>query len=316
MSQNKWKEFILKSGIPLEFEVKQGLDKYWCVSSYDFTYLRKDEKDIINEFSYDLDAAYIKKWGNYFNLKIECKYRHDSTSWLFTPEKYWWIDELEHYSFLNPNDHFTKKNKFKRLNYPQIWPACWKWIEINSTWVNPKTIIQAVNQLNYSIAESILDWMSHQIEWLLWTSEIIFYDVPIIITTAKLFRLNEGISIKEIKSSDNIEDIAKEEDFLILNNSIWKELEQFNTNKLLQLTSMFSNKEIEEKLNTFNDDYDFVASTIAKNYAPKWILVMHYKDHESLKRLFKYLDEVANPTEITMKREEEKQNKIKEFWKT
>ena len=50
MAGNKWKDFLLKSGLPLEYEVKELLDKRKCISSFEYSYLRSDENKIINEF--------------------------------------------------------------------------------------------------------------------------------------------------------------------------------------------------------------------------------------------------------------------------
>jgi len=174
MTNNKWKDYLLKSGLPLEFEVKEFLNTKKCISSYEYSYLRHDENEIINEFSFDISSSYIQE-NHFFKLMIECKYRDSSTNWLFLPGVYGGPSELGKTSFLHPCDHFTSYEKFP-FKYPELPPIgkpCQKGIEITSDGQNPKTITQAVNQLSYAMAEMITDAMTHQVEELLSSSEFI-----------------------------------------------------------------------------------------------------------------------------------------------
>ncbi len=181
---NKWKDYLLKSGLPLEYEIVDFLESKGCISSFEHSYLRPDENLIENEFSFDIDSSYIKE-HHFFKLLIECKYRDSSTNWLFLPAEFGGPNELGNTSFLHPNDHFTQHIKFpfKHIELPPFAKPCLKGIELTSDGQNPKTITQAVNQLNYAMAEFIADDMVHQIDELLATSEIIFYNIPIIVTT-------------------------------------------------------------------------------------------------------------------------------------
>lgn len=311
----KWKDFLLKSSIPLEYEVKQLLDKYGCVSNYEFTYLRHDENEVVNEFSYDIDASYIKG-GHFFELMIECKYRDLSTNWIFIPDNYGGMEEIEHYSFINPNDHFTQKNKFLRLDYEPLAPLCGKGIEINSNGQNPKTITQAINQLSYAMAEKVVSGMEHQIEKLLTTSEIIFYNIPIIVTTANLYRLKDDVTIKEIKNSNDINSISTKEDCLILKTPTGKHLENYNLQEFLQFIGKYGQEELNKKLKSFNEDIGFVCSVIAKNYCPSTIAIIQFTEtNNGFKKLFEFLDEIVKPTEKTINRQIERQKRMEEMSK-
>lgn len=311
----KWKDFLLKSGVPLEYEVKQLLDKHGCISNYEFTYLRPDENEIINEFSYDINASYIYG-GHLFELMVECKYRDQSTNWIFTPENYQGIDEIEHYSFLNPNDHFTQKNKFSRLDYEPYGPLCGKGIEINSDAQNPKTISQAIHQLSYAMAEKVVSGMEHQIEELLSSSEVIFYAVPIIVTTANLYRLKNDITIQEIKTSNEISEISTKEDCLILKTPTGKHLENYNFQHFAQFIEKYGQERLNQKLKSFNKDINFVFSVIAQHYCPSCIAIIQFTESNiGFQKLFAFLDEVILPTEKTIKREKEKQRKMTELSK-
>ncbi|MBI5573834.1 MAG: hypothetical protein HY919_04695 [Elusimicrobia bacterium] len=113
--KDTWKEYLLKSSIPLEFEVKKFLDSKGCISDFEYSYLRTNENNASKEFSYDIDASYICD-EHFVELMIECKYRHQSTKWVFIPEKYVVLHEVYPNSFMHPNDHFCKKNKFLYSN--------------------------------------------------------------------------------------------------------------------------------------------------------------------------------------------------------
>ena len=70
MQNNKWKDYILKSGLPLEFEVKKTLDKLGFWSKSEFSYMRENENNLSTEFSYDIDSEmHIKE--HCFELLIE-----------------------------------------------------------------------------------------------------------------------------------------------------------------------------------------------------------------------------------------------------
>ncbi|PKP23042.1 MAG: hypothetical protein CVU05_01305 [Bacteroidetes bacterium HGW-Bacteroidetes-21] len=312
---SKWKDFLLKSSIPLEYEVMQLLSENGCVGNYEYTYLREDENEVINEFSYDIDASYIKG-GDFFDLMIECKYRDPSTNWIFIPENYGGINEIESYAFLNPIDHFTKEKKFLPLDYEPLGALCGKGIEITSGGQNPKTITQTISQLSYAMAEKIVSAMEHQIDELLATSEVIFYNVPIIVTTANLYRLNENVTMEEIKKASNIEDVGTKEDCIILNGNIGTDLEYFNLSKFSKFINSRGKDFLNEKLKSFNKDIGFVLSVIAKQYSPQAIAVIQYSEpNNGFKKLFDYLNEVHSPSEKTDLRMQEKQKRMEDISK-
>jgi len=202
---NTWKEHLLKSGIPLEFEVKKYLESKGCISNFEYTYLRNNESQHPTEFSYDIDSSYIK--GHHFvDLMIECKYRHESTKWVFLPEEYGGPDEIGFTDFMHKNSHFSTAKRVYD-NHPLAFaPLCSKGIELTSDGPNPKTITQAVTQLSYAMADRIVNGMHHQIDVVLGEhfGGTDFYNIPIVITTATLYRLNEESGVQSIKDASNM----------------------------------------------------------------------------------------------------------------
>jgi len=315
---NKWKEYLLKSGIPLEYEIKEFLDKKLCVSNFEYTYFRKDKSDVLTEFSYDIDSSYINP-PHFVDLMIECKYRHESTKWLFLPESYGGPNEIGFTSFMHPNDHFNEQGHFRFSNFPfQLAPLCSKGVEITSQGQNPKTITQAISQISYAMAEKVTDGIYHQVDEILSKNfnGTIFYNIPIIITTAELYRIKENSSIDLIKKSDNLEEIATKENCLVIKNNAGVDLENYNLSIYQKFINEFGREKLEKKLNTFNKDLDFVMSVIAKHYCPSCLVVIHYsKENNGLIDFFDYIDRVIKPDkeifEMIEKEAERMQERLK-----
>lgn len=268
----------------------------------EYSYLRLNQQNSTVEFSYDIDSSYINS-GHFIDLMIECKYRHESTKWLFLPEEYGGIHEIENISFFNPNDHFTDKSKFPfKSTIPKfpltLGPLCSKGIELTSEGQNPKTISQSVAQLSFAMGEKIFSGMEHQVDPILKKhfGDTIFCNIPIIVTTANLFRVNPSTSIEQIKEAENIEDISRQEDILVMRTSPSIELEQHTYSTILSSIESHGRKLFEEKLNSFNESLDFVISVIAKHYAPSCIVVLqHSKESQGFNKLFNFLEKVIKP---------------------
>ncbi|MES2829214.1 MAG: hypothetical protein V4687_13715 [Bacteroidota bacterium] len=308
-----WKEHLLKSGIPLEFEIKKYLTTKGCISNFEYTYLRNNESDLPTEFSYDIDSSYIK--GHHFvDLMIECKYRHESTKWVFLPEEYGSPDEIEFTSFMHKNSHFSTARQV-RYDHPIAFARlCSKGIELTSEGPNPKTITQAINQLSYAMAERIVNGMHHQLDVVLGEQfgGTNFYNIPIIITTAELYRIKEESDIETIKGAQNIEDISDKAPFLIIKNKPGIDLETYNNQIFQAFIDEYGKEKLEKHLFSFNKDVDFVMSVMAKEYCPRAIAVIHYsKEENGLEQFFTYIDRVFNPDEEIIALIKQKSDELK-----
>jgi hypothetical protein len=305
-----WKDHLLKSSLPLEYDVLKYLDQRGAIADFEYSYLKADESKTVKEFSYDVDASYILP-PHYVDLMIECKYRHQSTNWVFIPEEYGGPSEVYQNSFLHASDHFTKKLKFPYDgNFPlEFAPLCSKGIEIGTTGDNSKSIIQACTQLSYAFAEKMVDGMLNQADQLL-GGDIIFYHIPIIITTAKLFRLRSNVSIEVIEHSEVIDQVADEHDCLVLKHRTGLDLRNHSQNVFDRFKESYGGVKLQEKLNSYNNDLDFVFSLIASTYCPRSILVLHHTgNNTSLAKLFSYIESVFKPsTEVQDAVKEHKEN--------
>jgi len=112
MSKKSWKDHLLSSGLPLEHSVIRELKQHGFLSPREFQYERKNEHGVPTLFSVDVEATNIlaerKIW---LDLLIECKYRHDSTQWVFNPDEYDWRLGIEFYESFIALDALTKPRK-------------------------------------------------------------------------------------------------------------------------------------------------------------------------------------------------------------
>lgn len=290
-----WKDYLLRSGLPLENDIKRYLDSKGCVSNFEYSYLRKDENEQEKEFSYDIDAAYIKG-REFIELMVECKYRHETTKWIFTPQDYGGSDEIDPNSFMHPFDHFVPNTfPFKGLFPEQLAPLCSMGVEVTTSGDNEKTITQAVSQLCYAFAPKIVSAMEHQVDKLL-VEDYIFYHVPIIATTAELRRLRSDVDIDIIKSSSNIEDISDKYDCLILKHTTGTHLEKYNWAMFNDCLSGLGESKLTENLCSFTDDLRHLLSVVAAHYSPQSIVIVHYsKEENGFNSLFEYIDRLLDP---------------------
>lgn len=308
---NKWKDYFLKSGVPLEYEIKNLLDKYGCLTAFENSYLRKDKSNILTEFSYDINSTLVEE-SNFFELMIECKYRDPSTDWIFLPGQKINRKSLSFNSILHPNDHFTIENKFNFKTYemPFLAQNGSKGIEITNDGQNPKSITQAINQLSYGLSRNYLDAMISQLESNDGLEDMIYFHIPIIVTTANLYLLNENTSIDNIKESNNLEDIATKQKHLAINCETGKDLENYNKEIFNNLLKRFDKNYLKNRLESDFDDVETLISVLSKHSCPSSIYVIHHDSKSnSFEELFNLIREIIYPTQKTIRFMKDKSTK-------
>ena len=150
---------------------------------------------------------------------VECRYRHDGTKWVFTPREY---DPPFGEDFHDPFVTLDQCCLDRELNRDLLggfrtkYPLCGKGIELLPDDANPKTIEQAVRQLRHAVVAKSLDAIVHQVDGLLGTPTPLFVIVPIIVTTAELWRLRRGVTIEDVRQADEINAIADPCDLVVL----------------------------------------------------------------------------------------------------
>jgi DNA-binding transcriptional MerR regulator len=307
-----WKEALLASGLPLENDVQEYFRGKGCISHFEYSYLRPDELEIERQFSYDIDAAYILD-NQFVTLMAECKYRHPNTKWIFLPDSYDGPGELHPNDFMHPLDHFVGLRFPFRLNFPRhLAPACSKGVELAGDERNQKSITQALSQLAYAMAPKIADAIEHQVERLL-VYDHIFFHVPMVVTTAGLFRINAGVTIKEIKEAHSLDKVALQEEMLVLHYTPGIELKKYNLNVLNALRQRLGEPKLTKSMQTFTDSIDHLFSVLSDHYSPKaFVIISVSKGWQSFDQFFRYVYELLNPSEELLREIREQEGEIKE----
>jgi hypothetical protein len=295
---NKWKDALLKSGLPLEYEVATFLENNKnCLLKNDHSYLKEDESSTVKEFSYDLNASYIKMPYD-VELMIECKFRSPNTKWYFMPKQYGGMEEIHQNSFIHAIDHFHPKWSWKWEGYLpfELAPLCSKGIEIYDCGEhNNKSIEQAVMQLSYGFAEqiteTIIDHIDEKYGIRFWS---IF--IPIIITTAELFRFKTNLTLEAISKADDPMAIAEPHDILIINGNKNLSLYKHNMNVFHALMAE-QGELLVKNIKSFTDDIQHLFQVLAKYYCPAALVVIHHtQDNYALNKMFEYIDQFLFPT--------------------
>lgn len=288
-----WQQALLSSGLPLETDVLAYLKAKRCIAHLEYSYLKPDERAMEREFSYDIDASYIR--DKYLgSVMVECKYRHPGALWIFAPDQYGGPRENDKTDFLHPFDHFVPLTFPFTAQFPrQLAPACSKGIEVLTDGVNEKTIAQAVNQLAYAFAPKIVSTIDNQVtRWL--ADDYIFLHVPVIATTAPLFRLNDGVRIEDIRGAAEIEQIATKQPCLILFHSAGPELQQYNMRHFLEVRRHLGDKRLKGALRwPYSKDLDHFFSVIAGTFCPRAFVVVTVEPTQTgFDKVFKFIDDV------------------------
>lgn len=213
-----WKDKLLSSGVPLEYEIGKILaEKDFCVD-FDYSYIRLDDS-CEKEFSVDIRASRFNpfeitdSWDTILDLDlmVECKYRNPSINWLFIPEIN--KDGFENFSergVIKIFDEFSEVNsRFKCLGR-LFSRTCLKGIEINQKTgdTHDTGIRHGINQLSYSLPHLIYEHINSSFHDHI-NDVHPFVICPILVTTAELRILKDDFSIQKLQTSENLDEISE-----------------------------------------------------------------------------------------------------------
>lgn len=217
----KWKDRLLSSSIPLEYEAAKVLSKSNFAINFDYSYIRLDNK-LEKEFSIDIKAGGYYPFNINSSIKIEvdllieCKYRNPNVSWLFIEDVN--IDEFSNFSskgvikMIDEFSEYTIENGDFNLSNLK---TCLKGIEINTQngEVHDTGINHGINQLTYCLPSLLKQHLFGSLVGHLEDNHP-YIICPILVTTADLRVLNQKFSIENLTKSESLEDISEEVPYL------------------------------------------------------------------------------------------------------
>lgn len=222
----KWKDALLKTSVPLEYLVADKLSKLKYGIQGEYHYVRPNERGIPTEFSVDIWAVnhLFKKdlglWAN-LNYLIECKYCHDGVKWIFAPHTKTDTAHLFEISIIHTLDSICTRQIFNKRpiwNIIKRFPLCFKGVELHLKDATENNIKRGRSQLRYGMPRLAIHLSETQMMHFSDEDLYIEFICPMLITTADLFVLNKGLSLKDFQDTNHIKDIASEVPALILTN--------------------------------------------------------------------------------------------------
>jgi len=261
MTKKEWKRGFLSSGFPLEFETAKILVKNRFMFKPNYCYQRV-ETGQTKDFSVDLYGNLLFPTSNpdkitaSLELLIECKYRTPNKIWLFLPDVNvpdlplgdgLTIRAIDDFSFCRVLDmplyHFTASM-----------PLCYKGTEIDlsSSTAYDSEIRHGISQLQYAlprlITENILQQASSHPE-----NIVPFFVLPILVTTAELRVLRQGMTLAKVEGTRILADIAQKVPYLTLFNSFGEDFVAHAKRQFKELANIGDYKnvtDIEKRLRT------------------------------------------------------------------
>ncbi len=224
----KWKDKLLSSSLPLEYEVAKMLAGQGFSINFDYAYKRLDAV-LEKEFSIDIQSLAWYPFRHKAGIKmgidilVECKYRNPNVSWLFLHDLN--LKDYSNFSTYGPIkmvDEFSEvvaKKGVKKISDCQI---CLKGMEINTQngEVHDTGIAHGISQLVYALPSvlyqrifaSLVDHLSEVRPFIL---------CPILVTTAPLRIIKPEFSIAEVMNASELNDISYEVPYLSMYNSMY-----------------------------------------------------------------------------------------------
>jgi len=279
-----WKNLLLSSGVPLEYSIKSILENLGIDRPSEFSYIKRNEYGQDITFSVDIYANKLLHSNIFLEFFVECKYRHDNVKWIFTPSKYEVFFGPEFRDIFIILDHCNEKLKInsEEINeFHNLYDLCGKGIEILPNASNPEGIKRGIYQLKYCIVHKIVDSLKHQINKWLGSKEHCFILVPILVTTAQLWRMKEGATLEGIRESEDIEEICEKKDILLLHEEPNPTLIGHTLEHIMSNLTQGEMNILDEKLkkNWREEGLRFYMSYVANNF-PSMFLIINYSRFE------------------------------------
>ena len=266
-----WKDHLLSSGLPLEQSVVQVLKSLGVEDAREYKYEKPNEQGVPTTFSVDIHATLVKSvWLEFF---IECKYRHDGTQWIFTPDEYSIGHDDSFFDSLVVLDELLDchVDNFLVDRYSDEYVLCGKGVELLNNDANPKSIEQAIQQLRYALVEESADCLREQAEGL----NALFVLVPIVVTTAELWRLRPNVTIERLRSASCLDEVADQYSILLARHNPDNQLIRHTRTKFDERLDASLQGKFKIDYGNFTQTYKGFLSRFSSRY-PAFFYIVHY----------------------------------------
>jgi hypothetical protein len=281
MSKKTWKDHLLSSGVPLEYSVIRVFEELGIRDTGEYRYERKTLEGVAQIFSVDVHSAKIDVERDLrIACFVECKYRHDGTNWIFMPRDYGEFFGPGFADLFVTLDQCCVNRKLDREildKFEDRYPLCAKGIELLPDDANPKTIEQAVQQLRYAVVAMAMDAIDDQLFHPPDMTIPIWIIVPIVVTTAELWRLKVGMTVEDVRIAEDIKDVADPHDVLVLLQEPDNLNRKDTTDRFKQRFNSGEQSRLDDLFNQTNNHgfMNFMHSFSAR--APSMFIVISYK---------------------------------------
>lgn len=213
----KWKNNLLASGFPLEYEAAKIADDLGFEIIMDYTYSRFNEQGMCIDFSIDLFLTKIIQKNErqlLLCIPLECKHRFSDAIWLFLPD---FVPEEEFFTDHMMIGEFSKSQVLRygdTLLYSRYAERTSKGIEIKGDSVYDKEMKHGLQQLKYALPKISVDALwGQRTEYCI--NDRLFLIFPILLTTATLRLARETFTTQGLQSFDDIGEFSTEVEHLL-----------------------------------------------------------------------------------------------------
>ena len=294
--QDNWKKILLKSGIPLEASVRNIIKELKIGEPLEYNFLRKNVDGLLNNFSIDMKVdKNIKlevpnRYSYNIEYLIECKYCTPETNWIFMSHSNAFTDEITSLC-VDLGDNIYQVNDDYYYKVIKNIPIVGKGVSLKDKNPDSTQIREAYNQLSFA-------YISRYFENLMWRDPDIYFMVPIVVTTANLWRLKENISIEEVEQSKNIEDICDLCNILRLQSDPNRLMRNYFMDKYANLDKHIKVRMQEHYYEKFKWNFEEELDAQAMFYPNTFFIINYNSLKKELKKLNKQL---SNPKIIEVR---------------
>jgi hypothetical protein len=218
-NQDRWKDDLLKSSLPLEHLVAEKLERKNLLIAGEYPYIRPNGQNIETEFSADLHAYVLFRSSSEstnksrLNFLVECKYNYPGVKWVFSPHARGQGEPLSiHTLEQRDNDVSIDSPRNLYLNLP----ICNHGICLHNSGSDLNAITHGLDQLRYAMPNLVLQEAGKMQGFRVNIRLERSFACLILVATADLYVLKPDQNLEAYRSTKTLDDVAAQVDTLIV----------------------------------------------------------------------------------------------------